>query len=345
MAFNGSGTFSLVAGNPVVTGTTISSTWANNTLSDIANNGLTNCLTKDGQTTASIRIAFAAGISVTGTSVAAPAINLTDSGTGFYRTAANQIGVAVSGSQVANFLSTGVTVTGVATATTSVITPIVDSGSTGALLLKTNNGQTAFQISHIASGVNFLGTAAQPAGSGPFLTSSGADTDIAISYGTKGTQSHRFLTDVFGGAVTQFSILHTASATRNITVTGSNGGNPTIGVTAGELAISTFLRVGTNPGTSGQIGIPYNSGIYSRNSANNNNLPLAGSATTNGVVDTIFIGDANTAGMYWKARSGGAAPTTSDLPSGFATLWRDTGGATTKLYYNNGGSLQSVALA
>jgi hypothetical protein len=51
LAYNGSGVFSLVSGNPVITGTTISSTWANNTLSDIANNGLTNCLTKDGQTT------------------------------------------------------------------------------------------------------------------------------------------------------------------------------------------------------------------------------------------------------------------------------------------------------
>lgn len=56
MAFNGSGTFSLVSGNPVVTGTTISSTWANNTLSDIASNGLTNCLTKDGQTTPTANI-------------------------------------------------------------------------------------------------------------------------------------------------------------------------------------------------------------------------------------------------------------------------------------------------
>lgn len=41
----------MVAGNPVITGTTISSTWANNTLSDITANGLTNCLTKDGQQT------------------------------------------------------------------------------------------------------------------------------------------------------------------------------------------------------------------------------------------------------------------------------------------------------
>ena len=52
MAFNGSGVFSLVTGNPVVSGTVISSTVHNNTMSDIATNGLTNCLVKDGQTAA-----------------------------------------------------------------------------------------------------------------------------------------------------------------------------------------------------------------------------------------------------------------------------------------------------
>jgi hypothetical protein len=50
MARNGSGTYNLPAGNPVVTGTTISSTWANNTLSDIAT-ALTGSLSADGQTT------------------------------------------------------------------------------------------------------------------------------------------------------------------------------------------------------------------------------------------------------------------------------------------------------
>jgi hypothetical protein len=49
MSRNGSGTFNLTAGNPVVTATTISSTWANNTLSDIAN-GLTQSVSADGQT-------------------------------------------------------------------------------------------------------------------------------------------------------------------------------------------------------------------------------------------------------------------------------------------------------
>jgi hypothetical protein len=52
MSRNGSGTYSLPAGNPVVTGTTISSTWANTTLADISN-ALTGSLASDGQTTAS----------------------------------------------------------------------------------------------------------------------------------------------------------------------------------------------------------------------------------------------------------------------------------------------------
>ncbi len=49
MSRNGSGTYSLPAGNPVITGTTISSTWANTTLNDIAS-ALTGSVASDGQT-------------------------------------------------------------------------------------------------------------------------------------------------------------------------------------------------------------------------------------------------------------------------------------------------------
>jgi hypothetical protein len=49
MSRNGSGTYSLPSGNPVVTGTVISSTWANNTLNDIAS-ALTTSIASDGQT-------------------------------------------------------------------------------------------------------------------------------------------------------------------------------------------------------------------------------------------------------------------------------------------------------
>ncbi len=55
MSRNGSGTYNLPAGNPVVTGTTISSTWANSTLSDIAS-ALTGSIASDGQTTPSANL-------------------------------------------------------------------------------------------------------------------------------------------------------------------------------------------------------------------------------------------------------------------------------------------------
>jgi len=49
MSRNGSGTYNLPAGNPVVTGTTITTTWANSTLTDIAS-ALTGSVASDGQT-------------------------------------------------------------------------------------------------------------------------------------------------------------------------------------------------------------------------------------------------------------------------------------------------------
>lgn len=49
MSRNGSGTYTLPAGNPVVPATTISTTWANSTLTDIAT-ALTGSVAADGQT-------------------------------------------------------------------------------------------------------------------------------------------------------------------------------------------------------------------------------------------------------------------------------------------------------
>lgn len=57
MAFS-SGTFTLVAGNPVVSGSTISTSWTNDTLSDIATAGLSLCFVKDGQSTPTANIPF-----------------------------------------------------------------------------------------------------------------------------------------------------------------------------------------------------------------------------------------------------------------------------------------------
>ena len=65
MSYNGSGTFQInSAGQPVVTGTVISSTAFNALTADLAT-GLSTAITKDGQTTTTVRVPFAAGISST----------------------------------------------------------------------------------------------------------------------------------------------------------------------------------------------------------------------------------------------------------------------------------------
>ena len=51
MSRNGSGVYNLPAGNPVVSGTTITASWANNTMNDVAS-ALTGSLAADGQTPA-----------------------------------------------------------------------------------------------------------------------------------------------------------------------------------------------------------------------------------------------------------------------------------------------------
>jgi hypothetical protein len=58
MAYDGNGNFALPAGNPVVTGTDISSTVHNNTLAEIAA-ALSSVITKDGQTTVSANLPMA----------------------------------------------------------------------------------------------------------------------------------------------------------------------------------------------------------------------------------------------------------------------------------------------
>lgn len=67
MARNGSGTYSLPAGNPVVTGTTVSSTWANTTLTDIGT-ALTTSIASDGQTTPTANLPMG-GFKLTGMGV------------------------------------------------------------------------------------------------------------------------------------------------------------------------------------------------------------------------------------------------------------------------------------
>jgi hypothetical protein len=116
MSYNGSGTFQInTSGQPVVTGTVISSSAFNALTADLAT-GLSTAITKDGQTATTVRIPFAQGIN---SSLTTDATNTT---TGSIITAGG-VGIAkalwVGG--LANFASTitygGVTLTAAVTGT------------------------------------------------------------------------------------------------------------------------------------------------------------------------------------------------------------------------------------
>lgn len=100
MAFS-NGTYSLVSGNPVVTGTTISSTWANNTLDDIADaltllgHSVTTGITAAGSTQGTAT-ALASFLNVVSTATALQGVRLSSSWTtGFDQTVFNQSGTAI----------------------------------------------------------------------------------------------------------------------------------------------------------------------------------------------------------------------------------------------------------
>lgn len=101
MPRNSSGVYSLPAGNPVVTATTIAITWANSTLSDLAAE-VTNSLDRAGRGSMTAPLLLADG-SDTNPGIAFNA----EAGTGFARDSAGVLGVSILGVNVGSFQADG----------------------------------------------------------------------------------------------------------------------------------------------------------------------------------------------------------------------------------------------
>lgn len=190
MPYNGSGVFVLISGNPVVTGTTISSTWANNTLADLSANGLSNAITKDGQTTPTANIGFGG-------------FRLTSVGSAVARTDATNAGQIQDGSLVLLASVAGAdTITAVSAptitayvagqvfqflpaASNATSTPTLNISGVGAKNI-TKNGAAALGIGDLAAGtaatVFYDGTQFQLLGAG---YASGAPGGSYFSYRNK----------------------------------------------------------------------------------------------------------------------------------------------------------------
>lgn len=158
---NGSGTFTLAAGNPVLTLTTISSTWANSTLSDIATE-LTNSLDRQG------RGGMVAQLNLQNGSLGFGTLGLgfsSDLGTGLWLDGTHTIGVAISGQRNSDFNVNGLTVNGLgSTASVRGVALSTGSGVEG-----DGNGSTAGVVGvGGASGAGVVGTGGASGAGGNF---------------------------------------------------------------------------------------------------------------------------------------------------------------------------------
>ena len=212
MSYNGSGTFNInTAGQPVVTGTVISSTAFNSLTADLGT-GLSTAITKDGQTVATARIPFAAGIN---SSLVTDATNTT---TGSIITAGG-VGIAK-----ALFVGTTANIAGTTTLAGVTATSITDSGLT--------SGRVTF-----ASTSGLLADAAALAWDG---TSLSATKFAGALNGTVGA------TTPAAGA---FTTLSATGAANLVTTTVIGGAGTAAGLTAltvGDATNATFRMAFTN---------------------------------------------------------------------------------------------------
>lgn len=143
MPFNGSGVYSLPAGNPVVANTTASSTVHNNTNSDIAT-ALTNCVTKDGQSTPTANIPLGG-------------FKLTNVG------AATSVSDAVIASQIQNNGLTELSSVSGTNTITATVTPVPSAYATGQVFTfepaNNNTGAATINISSLGAKNIYLNNA------------------------------------------------------------------------------------------------------------------------------------------------------------------------------------------
>jgi hypothetical protein len=131
---NSSGTYALPTGNPVVPGTTISSTWANSTLGDISTE-LTDSLSRSGKGNMLAPLRLNSGTQ------AAPGLTWdVDPDTGLYRTGPDNVSMSTGATQVQSWTTTGTTFQRPAGFAQALV---ADGGVTANTLTVTGNTQLA----------------------------------------------------------------------------------------------------------------------------------------------------------------------------------------------------------
>ena len=330
ISYNGSGTFNInTSGQPVVTGTVISSTAFNALTSDLGT-GLSTAITKDGQTTATARIPFAAGIN---SSLVTDATSTT---TGSIITAGG-VGIAK-----ALYVGTTANIAGTTTLAGVTATSITDSGLTsGRVTFASTAGLLADAAALTWDGTSLTATKLAGAHNGTVgatTPSTGAFTTVTTTTSVAVGGS----TLSGSGSGVQFPATQSASTDANTLddyeegtwTPGVSFNNASVGATYGASNAGNYVKIGkmvtvtgflqltnkgSSTGTSRITGLPFTPGGSGESGDFNCPIGYTGAITFSGQLG--FYGSPGAAVLFpLSITSGGTSANLTDTAFGNSSV-------------------------
>ena len=224
MPRNGAGTYTLPAGNPVITNTNITADWGNDTMEDIGNE-LTNSLSRDGDGGMNAPLRFIDG------DINAPGIAwVAETNTGFYYAGPGEFWVSVLGTDVVQFTDNGLLIpTGIDLTVQGEVSLEGGLNVAGNFSVDTNKFTVAAASGNTTVAGTLAATGALTAAAGTFTSASA--TSLAV--GLTGATNPAFTVDSSTGSqVAGLKVTGAATAGTVAVVVTDSGSNASLTLNA-----------------------------------------------------------------------------------------------------------------